>query len=466
MLIDTADEALPELTAELLAVSDAAQAAATAALGRTHDCGVLRGRGFVSTKAWLKQTTRCGDRDAARLLARSRDLQRPELAATRSAWLAGRIVGAGVREISLGLVACEKKTRTDAELTALVFGECQQVLLDIAQRENADHVRAAAARILATVFPDGATADEQEAYHAQHLRLTRVGNETDVRGMLSAESDALLSTALDRIVDRWYRDGTLGPQPVLDPVTGQIDQQATDAAIEAAKNGGTGGVQRGKADHLRALALVELARQFLDEGKAGTAHGVRPHLVLTVELADLLAGRGTGTLDVPGGEAALVPVSTLARLGCDADITLAITRVLESQAGPDTVHGADGVTLVPADGDLLSTLAARLRGASREVLWLGREHRHVTPRVWRMLTVRDRHCRFPGCYADVSRCQPHHVLEWWLGGETDPGNLILLCARHHRMVHDGEWKIVARPGVSPLAADYWEFIAPPRRTRP
>ena len=246
VLIDTADEALPELTAGLLAAADAATAAATAALGRTHDCGVLRGRGFVSTKAWLKATTRCGDRDAARLLARSRDLQRPEFAPTRTAWLAGRIVGAGVREISLGLVACEKKTRTDPDLTALVFGECQQVLLDIAQRENADHVRAAAARILATVFPDGATADEQEAYHAQHLRLTRVGNETDVRGMLSAESEALLSTALDRIVDRWYREGVLGPQPVLDPVTGEIDQEATDAAIEAAKNGGTGGVQRAK----------------------------------------------------------------------------------------------------------------------------------------------------------------------------------------------------------------------------
>src|SRR5690606_5656322 len=83
VLIDTADEALPELTADLLAVSDAAQAAATVTLGRTNSSGVLRGRGFVSTKAWVKATTRCGDGDARRLLARSRDLDRAEFAPTR-----------------------------------------------------------------------------------------------------------------------------------------------------------------------------------------------------------------------------------------------------------------------------------------------------------------------------------------------------------------------------------------------
>jgi len=435
----------------------------------------------VSTKAWLKATTRCGDGDARRLLARSRDLDRAEFAATRAAWLAGRTVGAGVREICVGLSACEKQTGTDAELTALVFGECQAVLLEIAGSDNADQVRAAAARMLATVFPDGATADEQEAYHAQALRLTRVGSECDVRGLLNLEGEALLTTALDRIVDRWYRDGTLAPQPVLDPATGQIDQEATAAAIAAAEAGvgasvgaSVGGrARRVKTDHLRALALVELARRFLDDAHAGTSHGVRPHLVLTVELTDLLTGRGAGTLQVPGADPAVVPISTIERLGCDADITLALTQTLDAQNarsehgehGEHGERGWDGAALVPADGNLLSDLAAKLRQATREVLWLGREHRHVDARTWRFLTIRDRHCRFPGCYADVTRCHPHHVLQWWYGGETNPDNLILLCGRHHRLIHEGNWKIVPRAGVSPLVADYWQIIAPPRQAR-
>lgn len=31
----------------------------------------------------------------------------------------------------------------------------------------------------------------------------------------------------------------------------------------------------------------------------------------------------------------------------------------------------------------------------------------------------------------------HHIVHWARGGETKLDNLVLLCSRHHRLVHEG-----------------------------
>ena len=51
------------------------------------------------------------------------------------------------------------------------------------------------------------------------------------------------------------------------------------------------------------------------------------------------------------------------------------------------------------------------------------------------MIARDRCCRFPGCDRPAVWCDIHHVEHWADGGETCLGNLILLCRRHHRLVH-------------------------------
>jgi hypothetical protein len=60
----------------------------------------------------------------------------------------------------------------------------------------------------------------------------------------------------------------------------------------------------------------------------------------------------------------------------------------------------------------------------------------------RALTARDGHCRWPGCERAASWSAAHHVVHWIHGGTTDLDNLILLCHRHHWMVHEGNWQIV------------------------
>jgi hypothetical protein len=53
----------------------------------------------------------------------------------------------------------------------------------------------------------------------------------------------------------------------------------------------------------------------------------------------------------------------------------------------------------------------------------------------RAVIVRDRHCRFPGCDRPPSWCDAHHVRHWDKGGPTALHNLVLLCRRHHRLIH-------------------------------
>jgi hypothetical protein len=70
------------------------------------------------------------------------------------------------------------------------------------------------------------------------------------------------------------------------------------------------------------------------------------------------------------------------------------------------------------------------------VLDIGRKSRTIPPAIRRALFVRDEHqCQFPGC-AHRLFTQAHHVHHWEHGGRTSLDNLITLCSRHHRTVHE------------------------------
>ncbi len=69
----------------------------------------------------------------------------------------------------------------------------------------------------------------------------------------------------------------------------------------------------------------------------------------------------------------------------------------------------------------------------------GRRTRTISPALRRALEARDRGCRFKGC--GLRFTDAHHVKHWADGGETSLGNLLLLCAHHHRLVHEEGWKV-------------------------
>ena len=76
-----------------------------------------------------------------------------------------------------------------------------------------------------------------------------------------------------------------------------------------------------------------------------------------------------------------------------------------------------------------------------EPLSIGRKSRIIPKAIERALYARDRGCcRFPGC-GNRRYLHCHHIEHWSNGGETRIENLMLLCTRHHALVHEGGYRI-------------------------
>jgi hypothetical protein len=108
----------------------------------------------------------------------------------------------------------------------------------------------------------------------------------------------------------------------------------------------------------------------------------------------------------------------------------------------------DGVSTV-ADGPAIALETARRLACDASVVRMkerhgkpvsvGRKTRSVPSALRRALASRDRTCRFPGC--ENRRADAHHIQHWARGGVTSLGNLVLLCRRHHRLVHEGGYAV-------------------------
>jgi hypothetical protein len=74
--------------------------------------------------------------------------------------------------------------------------------------------------------------------------------------------------------------------------------------------------------------------------------------------------------------------------------------------------------------------------APSDLLDLGRSVRTATDAQFHALTVRDRHCTYPGCERPPDWCEAHHLNEWDADtGPTDLDNLALVCTEHHHALH-------------------------------
>ena len=82
-----------------------------------------------------------------------------------------------------------------------------------------------------------------------------------------------------------------------------------------------------------------------------------------------------------------------------------------------------------------------LNGADGTPLDVGRKRRTLPAALRRAMIARDRGCRFPGC-TNRRFVNGHHLRHWADGGETSLANTILLCSRHHPLVHEGGFRAV------------------------
>ncbi len=121
-----------------------------------------------------------------------------------------------------------------------------------------------------------------------------------------------------------------------------------------------------------------------------------------------------------------------------------------------------GPFLSPASARRLAcdtSLLTVLEDSEGNVLNVGRKTRSVSPALRRALTIRDHCCRFPGC-TESRFVDAHHIHHWCDGGETSMDNLVLLCRRHHRLVHEQGFDVINR------GSGRFEFRRPDRRVLP
>jgi hypothetical protein len=194
----------------------------------------------------------------------------------------------------------------------------------------------------------------------------------------------------------------------LNAETGELLLTALNAQLSADRSESTEDEDRSPAQR-RADALGEILRQWLDLADLPTVAGERPHVTLTVGVETL-----KGLTDTP----------------CELE-----------HVGPTAREAAE---MLLCD----CSVARVVLGGRSEPLDIGRKTPVVPPSMRRAVVVRDRHCRFPGCDRPPGWCDAHHVVHWTQGGPTAVHNLVLLCRRHHRLIHHRRFRVdmvVTRP---------------------
>jgi uncharacterized protein DUF222/HNH endonuclease len=211
----------------------------------------------------------------------------------------------------------------------------------------------------------------------------------------------------------WDEDGSLVLRGRLAPEDGAVFLRALDAARDGLRQQRRED-ERGSAEPrpTNAEAVAAMADRALSGSER--SGGERHQVVLHVDHAALTGG-DAGGCELADGPA--IAQETARRLACDSSVIQ-----LQERAG--------------------------------KTLSLGRKTRSIPPALRRALRRRDRGCRFPGCENHLF-VDGHHVRHWARGGETSIDNLVLLCRRHHRLVHEGGYSIQRLPGNRFRFRDPW-----------
>ncbi|HET7465234.1 MAG TPA: DUF222 domain-containing protein, partial [Candidatus Dormibacteraeota bacterium] len=128
--------------------------------------------------------------------------------------------------------------------------------------------------------------------------------------------------------------------------------------------------------------------------------------------------------------------------------SIQVTTTLETLAGLAGAPAADLQYGPPVSVETLRQLACDcsitrvLLDSESQVIELGRARRLPSAPMRRGLEARDKGCKWPGCDRPSKWCASHHLDHWTRDeGPTDIDNMVLLCHRHHALVHTGGWRL-------------------------
>ena len=233
-------------------------------------------------------------------------------------------------------------------------------------------------------------------------RLVRGWKRLDRQSEVSAEQARFRTRALSAFVDE---DGMVVIRGRLDPEAGAMLMKAIDAASDVLFRTDRDRAEevdpeQRRADAMGLIAERALAGGFVDGPVSGSRAGTTG-VVLHVDPDSLKEAAEPGLSELEDGTR--VSAETSRRIACDTGVS----RALVDQAG--------------------------------EIQGVSKRRRTVSPSLRRALEARDRGCRFPGC--GLRFTDAHHIRHWADGGDTSLRNLVLLCRRHHRAVHEGGMKV-------------------------
>ncbi len=218
-----------------------------------------------------------------------------------------------------------------------------------------------------------------------HHKCLHYRHSVDARGF-NEEQEGLAEQRCLRLSTA--QDGCVLLSGIFDPIGGAVVRNTLEALAQPSG---------AHDDRTREQRLADAAVELAGGGKPANLQ-----ITATIETLLGLAGAAAGEMEFS------LPIASTSvqRFACDCSVT----RVLLSQDS------------LPID--------------------LGRSRRVIDGALSKALKIRDQHCRWPGCERSASYCDGHHLVHWIHGGPTDLDNLVLLCRRHHRMVHEGDWQLV------------------------
>jgi hypothetical protein len=380
--------------------------------------GLATERGSKDTSDLLRTVQRVSLREAnARAeAARVAVPQRSLIGEPLPAALPETAVALACAEISLEHVTVIRQTmaKLPPHLHAQHHEQLERDLAEHARVLDPEALRKAGTLALSLLDPDGPR-PRDGAPTKNRLRFRPHGTGVEANGWFDQESAAILRTALSPLAS---------PRPEHAP--GDCDDSRCDDSRCDHGLGDTRPDPRSIAER-EGDALVELARRALDSGNLPVDGGNRPHLTVTISLDNLRGNTGGGLLEFGDGVGrGVLCAEEVRRLACDAEI-------------------------VPI-----------VLGTNGEPLDVGRTARVVNRAMRRALDQRDGGCSFPGCTAPAAWTRAHHIEQWANGGATSLHNSCLLCPRHHRLIHKGEWTIVMENGTPVFHPPRWAGGPPAR----
>ena len=370
-------------------------------------------------------------------------------------------------------------------LTRVATPDNERRLLGFAECAPASYVERLA-RAWARVDRQAEAADERRRHERRNLN-TWVDDDgmVVIRGRLSPEVGAVVRRALEAAADRLRTD--VCAEEAAETSFGQRQADAlgllAESALSSELDRGSAGDRYQVVLHVEPASLqsdaggrvVDASVATLPDHNAAGGDGATASSGAADVSAETRTAGGDGA--TASSDAADVSAETrTAGAGGQADALLEARRTDTEGVSAET-RTAAGTTPVPprqatrmaghaaledADGLRVSAETARRmacdagavvmrHAADGSVLDVGRKTRTIPPALRRALQARDRQCRFPGCNA--RRCDGHHVEHWADGGATRLDNLVLLCRRHHRAVH--EEGFLVRMGPSGDATFCW-----------